>query len=126
MSDKVQIFDTTLRDGEQSAGVLFREHDKREIAERLCALGVDVIELGFPAASPAEFAAVRSIARDLRGVAACGLARAVEADVMAACEALAEAEAPRVHVFVNSSDMQLAQQLNKSRDQVLEIARHSV
>jgi 2-isopropylmalate synthase len=126
MSDKVQIFDTTLRDGEQSAGVLFREADKREIAERLCALGVDVIELGFPAASPAEFAAVRSIARDLRGVMACGLARAVEADVMAACEALAEAEAPRVHVFVNSSDMQLAQQLNKSRDQVLEIARNSV
>jgi 2-isopropylmalate synthase len=126
MSDKVSIFDTTLRDGEQSAGVLFRENDKWEIAERLLALGVDVIEAGFPAASPSEFAAVRRIAENIRGVQVCGLARAVEADVMAACEALARAESSRVHVFINASDMQLAQQLKKSREQVLEIARASV
>jgi 2-isopropylmalate synthase len=126
MSDKVTIFDTTLRDGEQSAGVLFREADKVEIAERLLALGVDVIEAGFPAASPSEFAAVRRIAENLRGVQVCGLARAVEADIIAACEALARAETSRVHVFINASDMQLAQQLNKSREQVLEIARSSV
>ncbi|HET6334187.1 MAG TPA: 2-isopropylmalate synthase [Polyangiales bacterium] len=126
MSDKVTIFDTTLRDGEQSAGVLFREADKVEIAERLLALGVDVIEAGFPAASPSEFAAVRRIAENLKGVQVCGLARAVEADIMAACESLARAETSRVHVFINSSDMQLAQQLNKSREQVLEIARASV
>jgi 2-isopropylmalate synthase len=126
MSDKVTIFDTTLRDGEQSAGVLFREADKIEIAERLLALGVDVIEAGFPAASPSEFAAVRRIAESLRGVQVCGLARAVEADIIAACEALARAETSRVHVFINASDMQLAQQLNKSREQVLEIARSSV
>jgi 2-isopropylmalate synthase len=126
MSDKVTIFDTTLRDGEQSAGVLFREADKVEIAERLLALGVDVIEAGFPAASPSEFAAVRRIAENLKGVQICGLARAVEADIMAACEALARAETSRVHVFINASDMHLAQQLNKSRDQVLEIARASV
>lgn len=126
MSDKVTIFDTTLRDGEQSAGVLFREADKVEIAERLLALGVDVIEAGFPAASPSEFAAVRRIAESLKGVQVCGLARAVEADIVAACEALARAETSRVHVFINSSDMQLAQQLNKSREQVLEIARASV
>jgi 2-isopropylmalate synthase len=126
MSDKVTIFDTTLRDGEQSAGVLFREADKVEIAERLLALGVDVIEAGFPAASPSEFAAVRRIAEQIRGVQICGLARAVEADIMAACEALARAEAGRVHVFINASDMQLAQQLKKSREEVLEIARASV
>jgi 2-isopropylmalate synthase len=126
MSDKVQIFDTTLRDGEQSAGVLFREADKWLIAERLQALGVDVIEAGFPAASPSEFAAVRRIAKGLRGVQVCGLARAVEADIEATCEALEGAEAGRVHVFINSSDMQLAQQLRKSRDEVLEIARRSV
>jgi 2-isopropylmalate synthase len=126
MSDKVTIFDTTLRDGEQSAGVLFREADKVEIAERLLALGVDVIEAGFPAASPSEFAAVRRIAENLRGVQVCGLARAVEADIIAACEALARAETCRVHVFINASDMQLAQQLKKSREQVLEIARSSV
>jgi 2-isopropylmalate synthase len=126
MSDKVTIFDTTLRDGEQSAGVLFREADKVEIADRLLALGVDVIEAGFPAASPSEFAAVRRIAENLRGVQVCGLARAVEADVMAACEALARAETSRVHVFINASDMQLAQQLKKTRDQVSEIARASV
>jgi 2-isopropylmalate synthase len=126
MSDKVTIFDTTLRDGEQSAGVLFREADKVEIAERLVALGVDVIEAGFPAASPSEFAAVRRIGESLRGVQVCGLARAVEADIMAACEALSRAETGRVHVFINASDMQLAQQLKKSREQVLEIARSSV
>jgi 2-isopropylmalate synthase len=126
MSDKVTIFDTTLRDGEQSAGVLFREADKVEIAERLLALGVDVIEAGFPAASPSEFAAVRRIAEQIRGVQICGLARAVEADIMAACEALARAETGRVHVFINASDMQVAQQLKKSREQVLEIARSSV
>jgi 2-isopropylmalate synthase len=126
MSDKVTIFDTTLRDGEQSAGVLFREADKVEIAERLLALGVDVIEAGFPAASPSEFAAVRRIAEHIRGVQICGLARAVEADIMAACDALAHAESGRVHVFINASDMQVAQQLKKSREQVLEIARSSV
>jgi 2-isopropylmalate synthase len=126
MSDKVTIFDTTLRDGEQSAGVLFREADKVEIAERLLALGVDVIEAGFPAASPSEFAAVRRIAENLKGVQVCGLARAVEGDIVAACEALARAETSRVHVFINASDMHLAQQLKKSHDQVLEIARGSV
>jgi len=126
MSDKVQIFDTTLRDGEQSAGVLFREADKWLIAEQLQALGVDIIEAGFPAASPSEFAAVRRIAKGLRGVQVCGLARAVEADIEATCDALEGAEAGRVHVFINSSDMQLAQQLRKSRDEVLEIASRSV
>ena len=125
-SAKVHIFDTTLRDGEQSAGVLFREADKLEIANRLKALGVDVIEAGFPAASPAEFASVRRIAQEVRGLQVCGLARAVEADVVAACEALEGAEFGRVHVFINASDMQVAQQLKKSREQVLEIARHCV
>ncbi len=124
--NKVHIFDTTLRDGEQSAGVLFRESDKLEIAQRLCALGVDVIEAGFPAASPSEFASVRRLGTELRGVAVCGLARAVESDIVTACEALEGSEAGRVHVFINSSDMHLAQQLKKSRDQVLEIARGCV
>ncbi len=88
MSEKVIVFDTTLRDGEQAAGVCFSSRDKIEIATRLAAMGVDVIEAGFPAASPAESEAVAAVARAVRGAVVCGLARAVPADVSAAGEAL--------------------------------------
>ena len=126
MSDKVQVFDTTLRDGEQSAGVLFSEDDKRRIAEQLAALRVDVIEAGFPAASPAEARAVARIAREVRGARICALARAVPVDIEAAAEALRGGDDPRIHVFVNASEMQLAHQLHKSRQEVIELARKSV
>jgi 2-isopropylmalate synthase len=126
MSDKVQIFDTTLRDGEQSAGVLFTEDDKRLIAERLAALRVDVIEAGFPAASLAELRAVQRIAREVRDTSICALARAVPADIEAAAEALAGAAEPRIHVFVNASDTQVMHQLHKSRAEVVEIAAAAV
>jgi 2-isopropylmalate synthase len=126
MSERVVVFDTTLRDGEQAAGVCFSRRDKLEIAARLDAMRVDVIEAGFPAASAAEAAAVAAVAGAVREASVCALARAVPGDVDAAGEALRRARRPRIHVFVNSSDVQLAQQLRKSREDVLAMARAAV
>jgi 2-isopropylmalate synthase len=119
---RITIFDTTLRDGEQAAGVCFSTRDKVEIAERLDAMGVDVIEAGFPVNSAAEAGAVAEVAAAVRGAAVCALARAVPKDVAAAGDALRGARRPRLHVFVNASDMQLAHQLGKSREQVVAMA----
>jgi 2-isopropylmalate synthase len=118
-SDRVLIFDTTLRDGEQAAGVAFSARDKLEIAERLAAARVDVIEAGFPVSSRAELEAVRGVARAVRDARVCALARAVPKDVEAAGEALRGAAAPRIHVFVNASDVQLAHQLRATRESVV-------
>jgi 2-isopropylmalate synthase len=122
MSDPITIFDTTLRDGEQSAGVLFTERDKLEIADRLEAMHVDVIEAGFPAASAAEVRAVNAVARQVRTTTVCALARCVPGDVDAAAEALIGATNPRIHLFVNSSDVQIQHQLRRSQAEVLELA----
>ena len=119
---RVTVFDTTLRDGEQTAGVCFSTDDKIEIALALAEMGVDVIEAGFPINSPGECRAVAEVAAHVRGASVCALARAVPKDVAAAGEALRHAEAPRIHVFVNSSDMQMAHQLRKTREQVVEMA----
>jgi 2-isopropylmalate synthase len=126
MSERVFVFDTTLRDGEQAAGVCFSRRDKVEIAARLDALRVDVIEAGFPAASAAELAAVAAVAGEVKDAAVCALARAVAGDVDAAGQALRGARRPRIHVFVNSSEVHLAQQLRKSREDVLQMARSAV
>jgi 2-isopropylmalate synthase len=122
MQERIRIFDTTLRDGEQAAGVCFSARDKLDIAERLAALGVDVIEAGFPVSSREEAAAVAEVAASVRGATICALARAVPKDVAAAGEALRHARERRIHVFVNASDMQLAHQLQKSRAQVVAMA----
>src|SRR5262245_3161979 len=122
MTEKVRVFDTTLRDGEQAAGVCFSPRDKIEIAVRLDALRVDVIEAGFPAASAAEIDAVAAVAREVKQASVCALARAVSGDVDAAGQALRSARRPRIHVFVNSSDVHLAQQLRKDRSDVLHMA----
>jgi len=122
MHERVRVFDTTLRDGEQAAGVCFSAGDKLEIAERLAALRVDVIEAGFPVSSPEEAAAVAEVAANVRGPTICALARAVPKDVAAAGEALRFARERRIHVFVNASDMHLAHQLQKSREQVVAMA----
>ncbi len=126
MSDRVTVFDTTLRDGEQAAGVLFTERDKLDIAERLAAMRVDVIEAGFPAASPTEFRSVRAVARQVRTASVCGLARCVARDVDAAAEAVAGAARPRIHVFVNASEVQLAHQLMRDHDDVLALTTSMV
>lgn len=126
MSEKVTIFDTTLRDGEQTAGVCFSAQDKLEIARALAEMHVDVIEAGFPAASVAERQAVAGVAKEVRGAVICALARAVPYDIDAAAEALEAAERPRIHTFINASDVHLAHQLRKSRQEVLEIVEFSV
>jgi len=118
----VAIFDTTLRDGEQSAGVRFSLADKVEIAARLDALRVDVIEAGFPGASPAELEAVRRVATEVKNASVCALARATLRDVDAAWSAVQHARAPRLHVFLSSSEVHLGHQLRKSRKQVEEMA----
>ena len=106
-SQLIRIFDTTLRDGEQAAGVCFSLEDKLEIARALEAMDVDVIEAGFPQASPSEARAVAAVARHVRDAEVCALARAVPADVDAAAEAVREAARPRVHVFVGCSALNL-------------------
>jgi len=118
-SDRVLIFDTTLRDGEQAAGVAFSARDKLEIAERLAAARVDIIEAGFPVSSRGELEAVRGVALHVRDAKVAALARAVPKDVEAAGEALRGAVAPRIHVFVNASDVQLAHQLRATREKVV-------
>ncbi len=118
----VAIFDTTLRDGEQSAGVCFSLGDKVEIAAQLDALRVDVIEAGFPGASPAELEAVRWVAAEVKNASVCALARAKIRDVDAAWSAVQHARAPRLHVFLSSSEVHLGHQLRKSREQVKEMA----
>jgi len=124
--DKVIIFDTTLRDGEQAAGGTLNLQEKLEIARQLDKLGVDVIEAGFPASSPGDFEAVSMIARELRRPVICGLARAHPDDIDRAWEALKEAERPRIHVFLSSSDIQIFHQLQKNRDEILQMCRDMV
>src|SRR5437868_7827436 len=93
--NRLVIFDTTLRDGEQSPGASMNLAEKMEIAQALCDLGVDVIEAGFPIASPGDFEAVRDVAANIRGTTICALARAIEADIDRAWEALKQATTPR-------------------------------
>ena len=116
----VRIFDTTLRDGEQSPGVSLTEAEKLDIARQLARLGVDVIEAGFPVNSAAEAGAVAAIAREVRGAVICALARTHPADVAAAAEALRGAEAARIHVFTSASPVHLQHLLRKAEDEVIE------
>jgi 2-isopropylmalate synthase len=121
-TDKIIIFDTTLRDGEQSAGVSFSKQDKIEIAEALDAMGVDVIEAGFPATSTAEREAVAAVATRVRRATVCALARCVAGDVDAAGEALQPAERRRIHLFLGASDVHLQKQLRTDRASVVGMA----
>ena len=124
--DKVLIFDTTLRDGEQSAGIGLTLDEKMEIARQLDRLGVDIIEAGFAASSPGDFKAVQAIAREVRRPVIASLARCVPADVDSAWEAIKEAENPRIHTFVSSSDVHIMDILRKNPEDVLEMAVSSV
>lgn len=123
---KIQIFDTTLRDGEQSPGASIAPEKKIVIARQLAKLGIDVIEPGFAVSSPGEFAAVQQIARELQNVEIAGFARAVRADIDAAVKATQDAACRRLHLFISSSDIHLNHQLRKSRDEVVRIAREMV
>ncbi|HSD80542.1 MAG TPA: 2-isopropylmalate synthase [Solirubrobacteraceae bacterium] len=124
--DRVLIFDTTLRDGEQSPGISLNTAEKLEIAQQLARLGVDVVEAGFPIASPGDFEAVRAIARQVEGPIVAGLARANPADVERCWEAVRDAARPRIHTFVSTSDIHIVHQLQATREDVKGLARASV
>ena len=124
--NRVIIFDTTLRDGEQSPGATLNIEEKVEIAKQLARLNVDVIEAGFPISSQGDFEAVQRIAREVRGPIIAGLARATALDVDRAWEALQDAEKPRIHVFISSSDVHLKHLFKLTREQALEQAREMV
>ena len=120
--DKVIIFDTTLRDGEQAAGAAMTLDEKLEIAKQLERLKVDVIEAGFAASSPGDFLAVSTIAKEIRTPTIASLSHASLPAVDRAAEALKEARNPRIHVFLSSSDIHIMHQLRKSREEVMDMA----
>lgn len=120
MATRVHIFDTTLRDGEQSPGASLNVEEKLEIARQLERLGVDVIEAGFPISSPGDFQAVQSISRLIKNCTVCGLTRAVPKDIDAAGEALKDAVRPRIHTGLGVSDSHLQHKLKMSRDEAME------
>jgi 2-isopropylmalate synthase len=124
--NRVIIFDTTLRDGEQSPGISLNSAEKLEIANQLARLGVDVIEAGFPIASPGDFEAVQAIAREVHGPVIAGLARAHAADVERAADAVRDAERPRIHTFISTSDIHIEHQLQSTREDVKAQARAAV
>jgi 2-isopropylmalate synthase len=128
--DRVIIFDTTLRDGEQSPGATLNAEEKLVVAQQLALLGVDVIEAGFAASSPGDFAAIQAIAQQVgsrpNSPIICSLARAIRSDIQAAAEALRPAAHPRIHLFISASDIHLEHQLHKSRAEVLAIVAEQV
>jgi 2-isopropylmalate synthase len=126
MAERVLIFDTTLRDGEQSPGCSMTVREKRRMAAALVDLGVDIIEAGFPIASEGDFESVRIVAGETRGVSVAALARACRADITRAAAALEGAARPRIHTFIATSDNHLTYKLKKTRAQVLDEAIEAV
>jgi 2-isopropylmalate synthase len=126
LEDTVEIFDTTLRDGEQSPGASLNPAEKLEIARQLSKLNVDVIEAGFPVASKGDFQAVEDIAEEISGTSVAGLARTREKDIERCAEAVKSAEKPRIHVFIATSDVHVEKKLEKTKDEVLEMAVDAV
>ncbi|MFL5886971.1 MAG: 2-isopropylmalate synthase [Thermoleophilaceae bacterium] len=124
--DHVRIFDTTLRDGEQSPGISLNVPEKLEIATQLARLGVDVIEAGFPITSPGDFEAVQAIARQVEGPIVCGLARTAKQDIDAAWNAVKDAARPRIHTFIATSDIHIERKLQTTREDVKAQARAAV
>src|SRR5438270_9019509 len=124
--NRVLIFDTTLRDGEQSPGISLNTQEKLEIAQQLARLGVDIIEAGFPITSPGDFEAVQEIARNVEGPVIAGLARTHVADIDAAWNAVKDAPHPRIHTFISTSYIHIVHQLQTTREDVLGQARAAV
>ena len=121
-ANRVYIFDTTLRDAEQTPGASLTVREKLEVAHQLARLKVDIIEAGFPVSSNEDFEAVRRIGQEVEGPVICGLSRAVPQDIDRAGEALQDAPRPRIHTFIGTSDIHLAGQLRKGREEVLKMA----
>jgi len=126
MAETIRIFDTTLRDGEQSPGFTMNTAEKLEVARALAAMRVDVIEAGFPISSPGDLAGVQLIAREVRGTTIAGLARANRADIDAVVEGVREAERPRIHTFIATSPIHMQHKLRMTADQVYEAAVEAV
>jgi 2-isopropylmalate synthase len=126
MMDRIAIFDTTLRDGEQAPGFSMNVEEKLKMARQLERLQVDIIEAGFPIASEGDFEAVKKISAEIRSVTIAGLARAVPVDIDRCWEALEGANRPRIHTFLATSDIHLKYKLNKSRGEALDLAVKSV
>jgi len=120
--DHVQIFDTTLRDGEQVPGCKLNTEQKLVIAERLDLLGVDIIEAGFPVSSPGDFKSVEAIAKLVKNATVCGLTRSVENDIKVAAEALKFSKRPRIHTGIGTSDSHIKFKFNSNRDAIIERA----
>jgi len=123
--DRVLIFDTTLRDGEQSPGASMTHEEKLQVAELLDEMGVDIIEAGFPIASNGDFEAVHEIAKRTQNAVIAGLARAIPADIDRAGEAVRVAKRPRIHTFVSTSPIHLEYQMKKSQEEVLDIITYA-
>jgi 2-isopropylmalate synthase len=119
MKEQIIIFDTTLRDGEQSPGASLNNKEKLEIAKQLEALGVDIIEAGFPISSPGDFHATKSVAKEIKRVGVCALARAIKADIDAAHSAVKYAVRPRIHVFLATSEIHMKYKLKKAKSEIL-------
>jgi 2-isopropylmalate synthase len=124
--DRVVVFDTTLRDGEQSPGIAYSVSEKVEIAEQLARLGVDVIEAGFPVASPGDFEGVQAIASVVKGASVAALCRTRDGDVETAWEAIQHAERPRIHTFISTSPIHREKKLRMTPEQVLEETARAV
>ncbi len=125
-SNKVQIFDTTLRDGEQVPGCKLNTKHKLVIADRLDALGVDIIEAGFPVSSPGDFTSVSEIAKLIKNATVCGLTRAVKKDIEVAAAALKHAIKPRIHTGIGTSDSHIIHKFNTTKEKVIERAIEAV
>lgn len=126
MSNKVFIFDTTLRDGEQSLPSSLSVEQKLSIARQLARLNVDIIEAGFPISSPGDFESVQTIARTVTGPVICGLARTVEKDILTCAKAIAPAQRGRIHTFIGTSVIHAEKKLRKSEEEILELVSRSV
>ena len=124
--DKVEIFDTTLRDGEQVPGCKLDTEQKLIIAERLDELGVDVIEAGFPISSPGDFKSVNEIAKLVKNARVCGLTRAVKKDIEVAAEAIKDAKRPRIHTGIGTSESHIKYKFNSTQDKIIERAVEAV
>ena len=124
--DRVKIFDTTLRDGEQAPGAALDAQGKLEIAQQLVRLGVDIIEAGFPVSSPEDFRSVSLVAKHVRDAVVCGLSRCVQKDIDAARDALKEASQKRIHLFIATSPIHMEYKLKKHPDEVLKIAVEAI
>lgn len=124
--DKIIIFDTTLRDGEQSPGASLESHEKLEISRQLVRLNADVIEAGFPVSSPGDFRAVKLIAQKIRGPIICGLARCLKKDIEASGEAVKPAKRKRIHVFLATSKIHMKYKLRKAEDEIVKLAIEGV